>query len=70
MVLDDAKAREWRTGENPARWKGHLATIATVRNGFVFPSSRKPHSGLSCRSQVELPLVFNAITSHTPIHDR
>jgi integrase len=24
-VLDAAKARGWRVGENPARWKGHLA---------------------------------------------
>lgn len=23
-VLDAAKARDWRTGENPARWRGHL----------------------------------------------
>ncbi|WP_420801579.1 phage integrase central domain-containing protein [Pinisolibacter aquiterrae] len=23
-VLDAAKARGWRTGENPARWRGHL----------------------------------------------
>ncbi len=26
-VLDFAKAREWREGENPARWRGHLAII-------------------------------------------
>jgi len=25
-VLDAAKARGWRDGENPARWKGHLAS--------------------------------------------
>ncbi len=25
-VLDAAKARGWREGENPARWKGHLAS--------------------------------------------
>ncbi|WP_405054293.1 phage integrase central domain-containing protein [Telmatospirillum sp.] len=23
-VLDAAKARGWRTGENPAQWRGHL----------------------------------------------
>jgi hypothetical protein len=23
-ILDYAKAREWRQGENPARWRGHL----------------------------------------------
>ncbi|MGI4940412.1 MAG: tyrosine-type recombinase/integrase [Janthinobacterium lividum] len=26
-VLDAAKARGWRDGENPARWKGHLASL-------------------------------------------
>ena len=26
-VLDAAKARHWRSGENPARWKGHLAIL-------------------------------------------
>jgi integrase len=25
VILDDAKVREWRQGENPARWRGHLA---------------------------------------------
>jgi integrase len=26
-VLDYATARGWRTGENPARWRGHLANL-------------------------------------------
>ena len=26
-VLDYATAREWRTGDNPARWRGHLANL-------------------------------------------
>ncbi|MEO3475879.1 integrase arm-type DNA-binding domain-containing protein [Roseomonas sp. CAU 1739] len=26
-VLDSAKVRNWRSGENPARWKGHLALL-------------------------------------------
>jgi integrase len=26
-VLDSAKVRGWRTGENPARWRGHLALM-------------------------------------------
>lgn len=30
-VLDYAAAREWRTGENPARWRGHLANILPAR---------------------------------------
>lgn len=31
-VLDYAKAREWRTGENPARWRGHLAKLLPPRS--------------------------------------
>ncbi len=27
LVLDYAAARGWRTGENPARWRGHLANL-------------------------------------------
>lgn len=30
-VLDAAKVREYRTGENPARWRGHLAQILPAR---------------------------------------
>ena len=30
-VLDYAKARHWRQGENPARWKGHLAHTLPAR---------------------------------------
>ncbi len=30
-VLDYAKAKGWRDGENPARWKGHLANILPPR---------------------------------------
>jgi hypothetical protein len=26
-ILDYAKARGWRTGENPARWRGHVANM-------------------------------------------
>lgn len=30
-VLDYAKAKDWRTGENPALWRGHLANILPAR---------------------------------------
>lgn len=30
-VLDFAKSKHWRTGENPARWKGHLQNILPPR---------------------------------------
>jgi integrase len=31
-VLDYAKAREWRSGENPARWRGHLSKLLPPRS--------------------------------------
>jgi integrase len=31
LVLDFARSRGWRTGENPARWKGHLANLLPAR---------------------------------------
>ena len=35
-VLDYATARDWRAGENPARWRGHLANLLPAR-GKVAP---------------------------------
>lgn len=32
VILDAAKAREYRTGENPARWRGHIAQILPQRS--------------------------------------
>lgn len=31
-VLDAATARGWRTGENPARWRGHLDNLLAARS--------------------------------------
>ena len=31
-VLDYAKAQGWRTGENPARWRGHLDNLLPARS--------------------------------------
>ncbi len=31
-ILDYAKAREWRHGENPARWRGHLDHLLPARS--------------------------------------
>ena len=33
-VLDYARARDWRTGENPARWRGHLDHVLPARAKF------------------------------------
>ena len=35
-VLNYATTREWRSGENPARWRGHLANLLPAR-GKVAP---------------------------------
>lgn len=32
LTLDYARVREWRTGENPARWRGHLAQLLPKRS--------------------------------------
>jgi integrase len=34
-VLDYAKAHGWRSGENPAAWRGHLALILPKRQKFT-----------------------------------
>ncbi len=31
-VLDYATARSWRTGDNPARWRGHIASLLPPRD--------------------------------------
>ncbi len=35
-VLDYATARHWRTGDNPARWRGHLSSLLPAK-GKVAP---------------------------------
>lgn len=42
-VLDSAKARGYREGENPARWRGHLAQILPARTKL----SRGHHKALA-----------------------
>ena len=32
VVLDYAKARGWRDGDNPARWRGHLSNLLPARS--------------------------------------
>jgi integrase len=34
-MLDYATARGWRTGENPARWRGHLDNLLSARSKIV-----------------------------------
>jgi hypothetical protein len=39
-VLDYATALGWRTGENPARWRGHLANLLPARCYAIKPRQR------------------------------
>jgi integrase len=39
-VLDYASARHWRTGENPARWKGHVENLLPRRAKIAPPVHR------------------------------
>jgi integrase len=41
-ILDAAKARGYRSGENPARWRGHIAQILPARS----PLTRGHHKAL------------------------
>jgi integrase len=51
-VLDWAKARGYRSGENPARWKGHLDTL------LPSPSKIAPVEHLAAMPYAELPTFF------------
>lgn len=72
VILDAAKVRGYRTGENPARWRGHLAQILPARGRL----SRGHHkaaeyaavpqilSNLQCRKAVAaLALEFTILTA-------
>lgn len=77
-VLDYAKARNWRDGENPARWKGHLEHLLAKRDKRLIkhhpamPFSELPNfmpelrnqEGLSARA-LELTILAATRTSET-----
>lgn len=57
-VLDYAKVRGWRSGENPARWKGHLdhilparSKVARVRHHAALPWVEVPAFLVDLRSR-------------------
>jgi integrase len=56
-VLDYATAHKWRTGDNPARWKGFLAT--------VLPKPRKvaPVEHMRSVPYAEVPVVMSALAA-------
>lgn len=53
-VLDSAKARGYREGENPARWRGHLAQILPARTKL----SRGHHKAMR---YAEIPAFVHAL---------
>src|SRR4029450_975689 len=48
-VLDWATVRGYRSGDNPARWRGHLEHVLPARGKIARPNH---HAALSC---TELP---------------
>jgi integrase len=72
-VLDAAKVRGWREGENPARWRGHLALLlpakAKVRNVEHHPALNWKHipqfmrHAAKQRGLVWLAVRFAALTA-------
>jgi integrase len=61
LILDWAAARKLRTGDNPARWKGHLdaalpkrSKVQKVVNYAALPYSRLPQFMTALRQQSEI----------------
>ena len=59
-ILDAAKVRGYRTEENPARWRGHLAQILPARTKL----SRGHHKAAP---YVEVPKILKALRSHRAV---
>ena len=59
-ILDAAKVRGYRTGENPARWRGHLAQILPARTKL----SRGHHKAAPYD---EVPKILKALRSHRAV---
>jgi integrase len=59
-ILDAAKVRGYRTGENPARWRGHLAQILPARTKL----SRGHHKAAPYD---EVPKILKALHSHRAV---
>ncbi|TPV98031.1 MAG: Prophage CP4-57 integrase [Beijerinckiaceae bacterium] len=59
-VLDFAKARGWRSGENPAAWRGHLALILPKRQR----PSRGHHAAMPYR---DLPEFVGKLREHRSV---
>ena len=58
VILDAAKARGWRSGENPARWRGHLAVLLPAPGRAAKP---RHHAALDWR---QVPALMPVLTQH------
>ena len=47
LVLDASKAKGLRTGDNPARWKGHLDKLLPRQNRETNPFASMPHEEMA-----------------------
>ena len=63
-ILDFAKAREWRDGENPARWRGHLDKLLPARSKV---RKVEHHAALP---YTELPAFLTRLREHEAIAAR
>ncbi|MCO6049361.1 integrase arm-type DNA-binding domain-containing protein [Mesorhizobium sp. RP14(2022)] len=62
-VLDFAKAQGWRSGENPALWRGHLKNVLPARQRL----SRGHHAAMPYG---ELPLFMKELRTHEALAAR
>ena len=60
-ILDYARARKWRAGENPARWKGHLDALLPARSKVA---KVKHHAAVPWR---ELPGLYQRIAEQVDV---
>lgn len=60
MVLDHAKARELRAGDNPAQWKGHLDQILPKRDAL----SKENHAAMP---YTDVPAFFAKLRAETSV---
>lgn len=57
-VLDWARARGYRQGENPARWRGHLENLLPKKSRI------KPVARFAALPYAELPEFITALRQH------
>lgn len=60
-TLDYAKSRGWRSGDNPARWKGHLAQLLPA------PEKVKPEGHHAALPWQELPALYQKLARDSDV---